>query len=497
METIGDYLFWTSLYMAVMAVVFFIAVRRLATPSQARWFILTGLFASLLIPVFGMIPGASGNAAIVLPANVLPEVVVSATEGFEITRQEVFRVLATQKLIIMGALFVSLLLLLRMLISIIFLLSQIAGASVKHVSGCKLIPLKRDISPFSFFSYVFVPEKLMESEQLQPVIVHELGHVRKRHAADLVFIELLSVLFWFNPAVWYLRRVLKHQHEYEADQYVLQQQFDKISYQKLLVNMSILGYSFPLINSFNYPPLKNRIMMMNRSFSKLRARAMLSMLLAVPFFAAVFFMQSCTNGTEQLMQDEIIDYEAIADDVALDEKWDEDVIFKIVEQPPSFPGGMEALHAFMQEHLRYPEAAKDAGIQGTVFVSFVVRYDGSITDIEVLRGIGGGCDEEAVRVVAMMPAWEPGIQRGESVSVQFNMPVRFVLNQETQAADAETKRDSYFFLDGKLYASADLDVVMDELITPAEIESIDVLTGEYAVKNFGKEHVLRINRKAE
>ncbi len=169
--------------------------------------------------------------------------------------------------------------------------------------------------------------------------------------------------------------------------------------------------------------------MMNRNFSGLRLRAMLSIMLAVPFFAAVFLIQSCANGDEQLMQDENIGYEAIADDVvALDDKWDEDTVFTITEQQPAFPGGMEALYAFMQKHLRYPEAAREAGIQGTVFVSFVVRYDGSITGIEILRGIGGGCDEEAMRVVAMMPAWEPGMQRGEAVSVQFNMPVRFVLD---------------------------------------------------------------------
>ncbi len=111
-----------------------------------------------------------------------------------------------------------------------------------------------------------------------------------------------------------------------------------------------------------------------------------------------------------------------------EEEVEEDVIFTVVEDQPGFPGGEEARIRFLQENLRYPQMAREAGIQGTVFVTFVVERDGSVTDVRVLRGIGGGCDEEAVRVVRNMPRWEPGRQRGQPVRVQFNMPIRFVLN---------------------------------------------------------------------
>lgn len=114
--------------------------------------------------------------------------------------------------------------------------------------------------------------------------------------------------------------------------------------------------------------------------------------------------------------------------VVEEEEIEEDVIFTVVEDQPSFPGGEEARIRYLQENLRYPQMAREAGIQGTVFVTFVVERDGSVTDVRVLRGIGGGCDEEAVRVVRNMPRWEPGRQRGQPVRVQFNMPIRFVLN---------------------------------------------------------------------
>jgi len=103
-------------------------------------------------------------------------------------------------------------------------------------------------------------------------------------------------------------------------------------------------------------------------------------------------------------------------------------IFTIVEEMPSFPGGDEARVRFLSQNIKYPQMAKESGIQGTVFVTFVVEPDGNVTNVRVLRGIGGGCDEEAMRVVRMMPKWKPGQQRGKSVRVQFNMPIRFTLN---------------------------------------------------------------------
>ncbi|HNW76320.1 MAG TPA: TonB family protein [Bacteroidales bacterium] len=102
-------------------------------------------------------------------------------------------------------------------------------------------------------------------------------------------------------------------------------------------------------------------------------------------------------------------------------------IFTVVEEQPGYPGGEEGRMKYLKENIRYPEEAKELGIQGRVFVTFVVEVDGSITDVRVLRGIGGGCDEEAVRVVRGMPKWVPGKQRGVPVRVQFNLPIRFTL----------------------------------------------------------------------
>lgn len=109
---------------------------------------------------------------------------------------------------------------------------------------------------------------------------------------------------------------------------------------------------------------------------------------------------------------------------------DPDGPFTLVEEMPSYPGGQDALFAYISTNLKYPQEAMDKGIQGTVIVAFVVERNGSISEVRTLRGIGGGCDEEAVRVVQGMPDWTPGKQGGKAVRVRFNLPIRYRLQEE-------------------------------------------------------------------
>lgn len=101
--------------------------------------------------------------------------------------------------------------------------------------------------------------------------------------------------------------------------------------------------------------------------------------------------------------------------------------FTVVEQMPEFPGGDAARVKYLSENIRFPEIARESGITGTVYITFVVGRDGHLSGFKILRGIGGGCDEEAIRVLKKMPSWIPGKQGGKSVPVQFNLPIRFTL----------------------------------------------------------------------
>lgn len=103
-------------------------------------------------------------------------------------------------------------------------------------------------------------------------------------------------------------------------------------------------------------------------------------------------------------------------------------VFSVVEEMPQFDGGMEALARYLSKNMRYPASARRMGVEGTVYISFVVSKDGQISDVVVLKGIHGDCDAEAMRVIGQMPPWKPGKQRGVPVNVKFVLPIKFKLN---------------------------------------------------------------------
>ena len=107
-------------------------------------------------------------------------------------------------------------------------------------------------------------------------------------------------------------------------------------------------------------------------------------------------------------------------------------VFVIVEEQAEFPGGLDSMYAYIQKNLVYPEKAKAEGIEGRVFVSFIIEKDGSISNVKLLRGIGGDCDEAAVEMVKNMPKWKPAKQRGKPVRCQFTLPIKFELPKDKE-----------------------------------------------------------------
>jgi len=164
------------------------------------------------------------------------------------------------------------------------------------------------------------------------------------------------------------------------------------------------------------------------------------------FLAITFLLASCSwggsnensgeKGTEitttvdddsqkQEMREESSDIE-VMDPKTVDEVTDDEV-YTMAEKMPEFPGGEEALMKYLSENLEYPELATEDKLEGKVTIGFVVQEDGKVVDVEVLEGIGGGCDEEAVRVVNAMPNWSPGYEKGKPVKVEYSLPIAFKL----------------------------------------------------------------------
>lgn len=129
-----------------------------------------------------------------------------------------------------------------------------------------------------------------------------------------------------------------------------------------------------------------------------------------------------------LKNDSLITKEYIMSSMFNIENHIDTVVISLNEIQPEFPGGADALMEFLARNIKYPVYARENNIQGTVYVTYVVEPDGKVTNVKVIQGIGGGCDEEAIRVVSIMPQWKPGMQLNKPVRVQFTLPIRFILS---------------------------------------------------------------------
>ena len=329
------------------------------------------------------------------------------------------------------------------------------------------------ISPFSWMHYIVMNRSDYETRDAA-ILAHERGHIRLRHSWDLILVDTLTALQWFNPAIWMLRSDLRAIHEYEADGEVLSKGINARQYQYLLITKAggIGGYS--LANGITHSALKNRITMMTNKTSK--GSHLLKLLALLPIVGVTLALNAETvtdyvynndepqkqvpvkkgkqnaaiknNGKTILQVVEAQDQKTEAEAPKSEQKQYEATVtyeikedspqdvFDVVEKMPEFPGGVQELLGFLSKTIKYPAEAEKAGTQGRVIATFVVRKDGSISDAHVVKSVDPLLDAEALRVINAMPAWTPGSQSGKPVNVKYTIPITFRLDGKTKEAPA-------------------------------------------------------------
>jgi len=343
------------------------------------------------------------------------------------------------------------------------------------------------IAPFSWMKNIVVSLTDM-NEAGDTILLHEQAHIRHYHSLDLLLAELCILFQWYNPAVWLLYRELQHIHEYEADQSVINHGINAKQYQLLLIKKAVGTRLYSMANSMNHSNLKKRITMMLQKKSNAWARLKYAYVLPLAAITMMAFarpeisetLNGISNakvshliwkvnppeaekfspevlavidpapsvmptGEQSLLSENIqtdgmpVQTNAPAESTAVSlipssstvRQVPDTTIFVIVEESPEFPGGDPARLAFIEQNVRYPKQAQEEGIQGRVALQFVVEKDGSITNVEILRGVDPELDVEALRVVRAMPKWIPGKQKGQPVRVRFTLPITFRLHTES------------------------------------------------------------------
>jgi len=287
--------------------------------------------------------------------------------------------------------------------------------------------------PASFFSYILLPDFDPNRAEQKQIVLHESIHVRLKHSWDLLLIQFAKIIFWFNPLIYQFERSLREVHEYQADQGVTST-YSKKEYSGLLLQMITGGQGWHFMNNFNQFQTKKRIIMMSKPQSQ--KKEMRRFLLAIPVMAALFFVFSCEITPEEdiegpTMAGEIKEVQIGSADISatvIEYGIDGEPIYDVVEKQPNPPGDMAGWNRYLSQNLKYPAEARRLGIEGTVIVVFVVNSDGSLSDIEILRGLGGGVDEEAIRVIENAPNWTPGSQKDRTINTRMRLPIRFKLD---------------------------------------------------------------------
>jgi TonB family protein len=296
----------------------------------------------------------------------------------------------------------------------------------------KRIHIHPAFSPASFFGFILLPSIPEDEEQANTIVLHESIHAAKGHSIDLIIFQIVRCMYWFFPWMSRIEADLREIHEFEADQAVLHIKAPK-AYAQMLLNLLYEENEHLLLNNFNQFLTKKRILMMTQAKSKLIQK--LRFLPALPLIGLLFVAIACEDNQEPGTP------AAVETGTILEA----DEVFDVVEESPNFPGGMEAWGKFMMDNLEYPALAKRMGVEGTVYLVFEIRTDGSVQNVEILRGIGAGCDEEAMRVVKKSPNWIPGKQRGRNVNVRMRLPVRFKLGENTVSENRNLIPDRKFF----------------------------------------------------
>ena len=518
-----NYLLEVNVGLLLFMFVYWAGLRDETEFTFKRAYLLFALISSLTFPLFHFNVPASTQAIAsigqLIPTYWLPEIVInsngSASTAKVSSGLSIWTV--TEWVYLIAILFLVVLFFYR-IISIVKLFTNSHTYRWRNYFVSETDEAK---PTFSFFQLILIGQaNQLDEKEKEEILIHESIHIKKWHSLDILLVNMVGIVCWFNPIIRIYKKELVQLHEFEADARSVENK-DVEMYCGLLAKVALQSADFPLANHFNNSLTLKRINMMKTMKHKIQNWKMAALMAIVPIF---FFVAACqdqvtsqgesaenssgataeykkafeeirrlekenpdktyvllvtdASGKQSISELEnarlIAKINTVADEqghfFAIFEKYPVDV-FTIVEETATPKEGLTAFYEYVKNNLRYPAEARRKGVEGKVFVQFVINIDGSLSEFKVVKGIGSGCDEEAVRIIKESPAWNPGKQRGIPVKQRYTMPFLFRLSPQSSTSQI-----------GEIQSN---DETMSVAITKAFDNGKLVLTGQVLRNNDG------------
>lgn len=489
MNSIINYLIEVNLGLVFLYCIYGILLKNETAFQVKRFYLLASILFSLLFPLISIsvdrnsiIPSLSNS----IPTYWLPEIVITA-DGTSITQPAPFAYWTWVTAIYLGVA-ILLVLLLSVRIGTMIRLFQ----KSRHYVWKKytIAESEKVTGVFSFFQFIFLPPaKALDAEERQEILQHEEIHIQQFHSFDILLIHFLEIICWFNPIIKAYKVSLVQVHEFEADARSVEGK-DVNRYCSLLAKVALQQNGYVLANHFTNSFTLKRITMMKTVRKKISQwKIATTLFTTILVFVVVACQDQILNELSDSTLTQVADFpevvqrdidtkykakypgaqfnymEGDADEirekfaantqvkqillntytfpdrdivgvltvpVANLELKDENDVYSVVEESAEPLGGMTVFYEFVASNISYPSEARTKGVEGRVFIEFVVNEDGSLSDIRPIKGIGAGCDEEAVRIMKLAKPWKPGKQRGVPVKQRMVIPIIYRLDNSSQ-----------------------------------------------------------------
>ncbi len=418
-----DFLIKSTIVLCVLLGTYYVLLEKEKFHQFNRFFLLGSLLISFVAPfvTIEIIQEVSnvGTNTIVVPGQIATQVIENNSPNYNAIGWIIYGLITS-------------LLFFRFANNLYKLIKKTKTEAVVKLENAKLVLLKEETLPYTFLNTIFINEKDYQDKKIEKeLFTHELIHVNQKHSLDILLIEIIKIAFWFNPIFIFYKKAIQLNHEFLADEKVVKSYNNVSFYQNLLLSKANQSPIYYLTSNLNYSVTKKRLIMMTKTTSK--KIAFLKKITLLPVMTIlIFFLCIKTVAQEVKSDSKAKSIQKAPQQFNESSNKSESVIEyqDAIETKPEYPGGLSEFYKFVGKNFRMTAEGMANKASGKIYIQFIIERDGSLSDFIVIKDLGYGLSEEAIRVLKLSPKWIPGTQNGKTVRVMYTLPFTIQSDKE-------------------------------------------------------------------